>query len=57
MKPNFFKIERGCYKIGTNPFVGGLDNKPVKLCFIYGVICWAFFRDSLTTKQGNFIIF
>ena len=29
MKPEFFQIKRGCYKIGINPFVSGLDNKPV----------------------------
>ena len=29
MKPEFFQIERVCYKIGINQFVSGLDNKPV----------------------------
>ena len=29
MKPEFFQIERGCYKIGINPFMCGLTKKPV----------------------------
>ena len=29
MKPEFFQIERGCFKIGINPFVSGLTKKPV----------------------------
>jgi hypothetical protein len=29
MKPDFFQIKQGCYKIGINPFISGMDNKPV----------------------------
>ena len=29
MKPEFFQIKRGCYKIGINPFMCGLTKKPV----------------------------
>ena len=29
MKPEFFQIQRGCYKIGINPFMCGLTKKPV----------------------------
>lgn len=29
MKPEFFQIERGCFKIGINPFISGLTKKPV----------------------------
>ena len=29
MKPEFFQIKNGCYKIGINPFVCGLTKKPV----------------------------
>ena len=29
MKPEYFQIKRGCFKIGINPFVSGLTKKPV----------------------------
>jgi len=29
MKPDFFQIKKGCYKIGINQFISGMDNKPV----------------------------
>ena len=29
MKPDFFQIKNGCYKIGINPFMCGLTKKPV----------------------------
>ena len=29
MKPEFFQIKRGCYKIGINSFFCGLTKKPV----------------------------
>lgn len=29
MKPEFFQIKNGCYKIGINPFISGLTKKPV----------------------------
>ena len=29
MKPEFFQIKRGCYKIGINPFMCVLTKKPV----------------------------
>ena len=29
MKPEFFQIKDGCYKIGINPVMSGLTKKPV----------------------------
>ena len=29
MKPEFFQIKNGCYKIGINPFMSELTKKPV----------------------------